>query len=504
MTPGQGPTKPSRRRGRSRVVFFHLAAIVVVLSPLVVGELVLRLCVPAPPVGLDDPYVSFSSLRPLFVLDSTGSRFETAENRLTYFCPQSFAAAKSPETFRVFCLGGSTVQGRPYAVETSFTTWLELNLRAARPGADWEVVNCGGVSYATYRLVPIMRELLGYGPDLFIIYTGHNEFLEDRTYRRLKRTPRALIRLHEVMLNLRSYSLAHQFLSRRRARRTDADGSSKAILPTEVQARLDFRDGLESYHRDQAWRQGTIEHFGHNLETMVRMSRDAGVPVILVNPVSNLKDCPPFKSESRTDLSERRMQRVLELRERAGKLDWADAYGKVRLLEQAAALDSRHAGLLYLIGKCYEHIRRSTEAKKWFALAKEEDVCPLRILEPMHDAILDVAARHRVPLVDVKALIEERTEDRIPGDEWLLDHVHPSVAGHQLIADELYQVMEDMELVRTPRGWRARRDDLRQRHLSSLNEAYYARGVARLKWLHEWSRGPMPNGHTRPSDATKD
>ncbi len=504
MMPGDGPTKQSRPRGRLRLVFFNLAAIVVVLSPLVLGELVLRLCVPAPPVGLDDPYVSFSSLRPLFVLDSTGRRFEIAENRLTYFCPQSFAAAKSPETFRVFCLGGSTVQGRPYAVETSFTTWLELNLRAARPGADWEVVNCGGISYATYRLVPIMRELLGHEPDLFIIYTGHNEFLEDRTYRRLKRTPRALIRLHEVMLNLRSYSLAHQFLSRRRARRTDAGRSSRTVLPTEVQARLDFHDGLASYRRDQAWRQGTIEHFGHNLETMVRMSRDAGVPVILVNPVSNLKDCPPFKSQSRTDLSERQMQRVLELRERAGKLDWADAYGKVRLLKQAAAIDDRYAELLYLIGKCYEHIGRSTEAKKWFTLAKEEDVCPLRILEPMHEAILDVAKRHRVPLVDVKALIEQRTEDQIPGDEWLLDHVHPSIACHQLIADELYQTMEDMGLVLTDRGWRARRDDLRQRHLSSLNEAYYARGIARLKWLHEWSRGPMPKGPARPSDATKD
>ena len=497
-TPGQGPTKPTRRRVRLRVVFFHLAAVVVVLSPLVLGELVLRLCVPRPAVGLDDPYVSFSGLRPLFVPDSTGTCFETAKNRLTYFCPQSFAAAKGPETFRVFCIGGSTVQGRPYSVETSFTTWLKLNLRAARPRADCEVVNCGGVSYATYRLVPIMREMLGYQPDLFIIYTGHNEFLEDRTYRRLKRTPRALIRLHEVMLNLRSYSLAHEFLSRRRAQPTDAGGSSKAVLPTEVQAKLDVRDGLESYHRDQAWREGTIEHFGHNLETMVRMSRAAAVPVILVNPVSNLKDCPPFKSQFRTDLSERQMERVVELWERARKLDWADAYGKVRLLEQAAALDNRHAGLLYLIGKCYERIGRSTEAKNWFVLAKEEDVCPLRILEPMHDAILDVAARYRVPLVDVNVLIEERTEDGVPGDEWQLDHVHPSIAGHQLIADSLYKTMEDMKLVCTPQGWRATRDELWRRHLSSLNEAYYARGVARLKWLQEWSRGLIHDQPPRP------
>ena len=511
-TPGRGRTKPTRtsassvepRRGRRRIIFFHLTAMVVVLSPLVVGELVLRLCVPPPPTNLNDPYVSFSGLRPLFVPDSTGTRFETAEERLTYFCPQSFAATKGPDTFRVFCLGGSTVQGRPYSTETSFTTWLKLNLRAARPETNWEVVNCGGISYASYRLVPIMRELLGHKPDLFIIYMGHNEFLEDRTYRRLKRMPRALLRLHQVMLNLHSYSLAHRFLSGRRAQGTDDGRSSKPFLPTEVKAKLDFSEGLESYHRDDAWHQGTIEHFRHNLQTMVRMSRGAGIPIILANPVTNLKDCPPFKSEFRTDLPEGQMERVVELWEQAGKLDWGDAYGKIRLLEQAAALDNRHAGLLYWIGKCYEHIGRSNEAKKWFVRAKEQDICPLRILQPMHDAILDVSGRHRVPLVDVKVLIEERTEDGIPGDEWLLDHVHPSIEGHQFIADSLYQAMEDMELVLTGQDWRTTRDELRQRHLSSLNDAYYAHGHIRLKRLGNWSRGPIPNPPPRPSDSTQD
>ncbi len=492
MTPRKGQKKPSRRHGRYRVMLFHLITTVIVLLLLALGELVLRLCVPAPAIDLYDPYVSFSGLRPLFVLDSTEGRFETAEERLAAFRHQSFAATKDPETFRIFCLGGSTVQGRPYSVETSFTTWLELNLRAARPEADYEVVNCGGISYASYRLVPIMRELLEHEPDLFIIYTGHNEYLEDRTYRRMKRAPRTLIRLHWMMLKLRSYSLAERFLSRRRARDAGAERSPKTVLPTKVQTKLDSQNGLESYHRDEVWRQGTIEHFSRNLETMVRMSRIAGVPVILLNPVSNLKDCPPFKSESRTDLSKSQMRRVAELRERAGKLDWGDTYGKIRLLEQAAALDNRHAGLLFLLGRCYAHIGRSAEAKKWFVLAKEEDVCPLRILEPMHKAIREVAAQYRVPLVDAKSLIEECTEDGIPGDEWLLDHAHPSIEGHQLIAEALYQVLEDMELVRTPEGWRTIRDELWRRHLSSLNEAYFAHGVARLERLHKWSRGRIP------------
>jgi hypothetical protein len=157
-----------------------------------------------------------------------------------------------------------------------------------------------------------------------------------------------------------------------------------------------------------------------------------------------------------------------------------------------------------VIGKCYEHMGRSAEAKKWFVQAKEQDICPLRILEPMHDAILDVAVQYRIPLVDVKLLIEQRTENGIPGDEWMLDHVHPRITGHQLIADSLYQAMEDMDMVRTPGGWRARRDELWQRHLSSLNAAYYARGTARLKRLQRWSRGPIFDPPSRPSDSADD
>ena len=35
----------------------------------------------------------------------------------------------------------------------------------------------GGVSYASYRVAALMEELVRYEPDLFVIYSGHNEFL---------------------------------------------------------------------------------------------------------------------------------------------------------------------------------------------------------------------------------------------------------------------------------------------------------------------------------------
>ena len=480
-------TETSHPRRSLRYVLFRTAVVVVVLSPLVLIEVLLRAFVPAPAVAVDDPYVSFAGTTPLFVPDTTGEILETDAQRLTYFRRQSFAAEKSPKTFRVFCLGGSTVQGRPYSVETSFTTWLQLNLRAANADVDWEVINCGGISYASYRLVPIMREVLAYQPDLFIVYTGHNEFLEDRTYARLKESPRWLLRLHRRLLWLRSYSLADAHLAERRNR-----PASKTVLPAEVEAKLDYTEGLQSYHRNKVWRAGTIEHFGRNLETMIRICTRADMPIILVNPVSNLKDSPPFKSDFAADLSASDRQRIVELWEEAGRVDSSDPQAKARLLHAAAAIDDSHAGLLYLLGDCYERMGRSTEARKWFVLAKEADICPLRILEPMHDLIAELAAANRVPLVDAMAIVEKCTDDGIAGDEWLLDHVHPTIAAHQLIAESLYKEMEAMGMVQSPEGLRHRRDALWLEHLSSLSEVYYAKGAARLKRLHEWSRGRIP------------
>ncbi|NQV32511.1 MAG: SGNH/GDSL hydrolase family protein, partial [Phycisphaeraceae bacterium] len=277
-----------------RRILIRLLVCVVVCLPLVLVEGVVRWCVPDPGLVWEDPFISFGSLRPLFVLDASGAAFETSPERTRYFCPQTFSAIKDANTFRIFCLGGSTVQGRPYSVETSFSTWLKLNLEVLCPEKNIEMVNCGGISYASYRLIPMMQELLEYEPDLLILCTGQNEFLEERTYHRIKRIPRPLIGLHQALLYVRTYNLANRWLASRQ-KRTEPTPS----LSAEVQPRLDMKSGLETYHRDPVLHDSIMAEFSYNLEVLIGKAQRANVPMILMNPVSNLKDCPPFKSEFR-------------------------------------------------------------------------------------------------------------------------------------------------------------------------------------------------------------
>ena len=192
---------------RCRELLFRVLAIGIGLAPLAACEAILRALDLGRPCAGDDPFVGFSSTRPLFELSQDGTRYEISRAHEKFFRRDGFAAVKPPDEFRIFCLGGSTVQGRPFSIETSFTTWLELSLRAAEPGRRWRVVNCGGVSYATYREASIVEEVLRHQPDLFILCTGHNEFLEDRSYAHLKRAPAIVPRAVEQAPRLRTFGL---------------------------------------------------------------------------------------------------------------------------------------------------------------------------------------------------------------------------------------------------------------------------------------------------------
>lgn len=224
-------TRPTRWR---RAILFRAAAVLLGLLPFVLTELALRAFGFGQSSWHDDPFVGFSAVRPLFELNEAGDRYEIARSKRVHFYPESFAVQKPSREFRIFCIGDSTVQGNPWTTETSFTTWLEISLNAADPSREWNVINCGGVSYASYRMVPILEEVLRYQPNLVVVHCSHNEFLEDRTYGDLKRTPRWLWRLHEQTSRLRIYNVLRAFRSSGTSlshRRAWADASSDHTLP---------------------------------------------------------------------------------------------------------------------------------------------------------------------------------------------------------------------------------------------------------------------------------
>jgi lysophospholipase L1-like esterase len=490
-------------------VLFRVLAVGVGLLPLAVCEVVLWAFDLGRPNAVDDPFVGFSSVRPLFALTRDGTRYEIPPAHMNFFRKDGFAAVKPPDEFRIFCLGGSTVQGHPFSIETAFPTWLELSLRAADPSRRWEVVNCAGVSYATYREAKVVEELLRYKPDLIIICTGHNEFLEDRSYAHLKAAP-ALVRIPlEQASRLRTFNVlcaASQRLLGHRAGAARAPDERTKLSP-DVEAVLDYEGGLSSYHRNEEWRQTVIDHFRYNLRRMVARAHAAGIPVLLLNPVSNL-ETPPFKSEHRAGMSADERRRFDALWDEARQWFGRSLPEAIGRLQRAMALDDQHAGLHFTLAQCYKDCDRFAEARAEFIRAKDQDICPLRILEPMSQAILELARTSGTPVIDLAAYFAAQSPGGITGYNWLVDHVHPSIIGHQRTAGLIFDEMVRLGYAHPRANWTAERDRLYRKNFDSLDDFYYLMGQKRLGNLKLWSEGsgnrtrapsPAANGPLAPA-----
>ncbi|MBL8849539.1 MAG: hypothetical protein JNG89_07640 [Planctomycetaceae bacterium] len=482
---------PSRRAGWRRWLY-RLAAIVLGLSPLLGFEVLCRVFDWGRPALHDDPFVGFSSIRPLFVLSDDRSRYEIPAARQRFFCAESFPARKLPGDFRIFCLGGSTVQGRPFATETSYTSWLEITLNAAQPDRHWDVINCGGVSYASYRLIPILHEVLTYQPDLIILDTGHNEFLEARSFDHLQDRGAAVNAALSAAARLRTFTLIREQYLRLNGKSSAAPSEGRPLLPEEVDALLDYQNGLEEYRRDEAWRDGVVKEFEFHLRELVQIAQDAGVPMLLVNPCSNLRDFPPIKSLHRDNLTKQELAEWDALCAAAGvhmDAGAAELPDAIACLEQACRIDPEHALSFYHLGHCYLAAQRTADARRMFEQALALDICPLRMLKPMSESLLRVARETGTPCVDAQALFESLSRDGLVGDQWLVDHVHPSIAGHQVFADALADKFIELQMAVPVADWAERKVAGYREHLDSLPDLYFLKGMQRLESEQHWAHG---------------
>lgn len=475
--PMAAPNAIGRRWG------FRLAAIGLALLPFLIFEGVCHWAGWGVETTGDDPFVAFSTVRPLFEQTEDGTQWQVTPSRRRFFSDESFPAVKPPGTKRVFVIGESTVAGEPFGKPTAFPTWLQVALDATDGEHTWDVINCGGVSYASYRLAPIVEECLTYEPDLIVLAVGHNEFLEERTYAPIRRLPSAVRSL---------YDLAEQSRGFRVIRCGWYGVPGRPTLSDEVATRLDYEDGLAEYHRDDANHAAVVAHYEFNLRRIVQSVRTAGVPLLLLRQPSNLSDCPPFKSEFDSRRAEPDRQRFETLVAEAHQNLGSDVRRAVSALEQAVAIDPTHALTQYELGKCYEVLGDRDQARRAFIAARDADVCPLRMNSELEHALARVATETDTPLIDLHALLEEESPGGILGGFLLVDHVHPSVTGHQLIARRLLTEFVDRDWVMSPERANAVLEAAFAAHLATLDEHYYLRGQRTLRSLQAWAAGRAP------------
>ena len=478
---------------RRRPWWMPLATVCLTLLPFGILETALRVFAPKSMQDFAlDPYIDLHQLEPLFQLDASTNEWKIPEHRMNFFRPAVFPARKKDTTRRIFVLGGSTVQGRPFSTETAFPIWLEMRLRAAFPKTDFEVVNVGGISYASYRVSKLVNEVLEHKPDAIVLYTGHNEFLEDREYGALMDAGPIQTWLSNIASNIRTVSWIQE--------RFQSDGRSISTMSTEVNTRLDHIGGLEKYHRDPTWRRGVEEHFDTVFLAMVKQIKNAEIPLWVCTPACDLVNTPPFKVELANELSTTQ-HAEWQLAWDTANNDQFTAPQRLNACKLCLSLDPLDAGAHYIAGRLLHEQGNISEAIKHLIQAKDLDVCPLRATTEIEQSVVEIANKENIPIIRTPTLFDQRDAngnripDGIADPELFVDHLHPSIRGHQILGRALADSMIQNKLfpeLPPPHDMlllQQRDETLSKQHLTGLSEAYYARGKQRLEGLRRWATG---------------
>ena len=409
---------------------FRLLAAGLVLLPLVLLELGLRAG------GYGHP-ASF------FLPREIGGKTVLVENTwfgLSFFPPAQARSPsplvvqnpKPPGVCRIFLFGESAAMGDPrpaYGVGRC----LEALLRARFPQTQFEVVCVAMTAINSHGLLPIARECARYQGDLWIIYTGHNEFVGPfgaNTVFGPAAPPNWLVRSYLALQRTRT----GQWLVTLARRLNHSDNAQAAWGGMRVF--LDQQVSPADPRKERIY-----ASFRRNLEDIVRVARRRGVPVVLSSVACNLKDCAPFASmHAPGPPSPRRGQWEGHL---ADGLTYMDEGKTARALEEyraAAEFDPLYAEEHFRLGQCLLALKHTDDAAQSFRRARDLDALIFRADTRINRIIREVAGRYEgrgVAFVDAEQALAPLSASGIAGEECFYEHVHLNFEGNYQLARAL-------------------------------------------------------------------
>ncbi len=320
----------------------------------------------------------------------------------------AFLKDKPSNGIRLFVLGGSTAAGFPYGNNLMFSRILNVRLQEAFPDRKIEIVNTAMSATNTYTQLDFLDEILAQKPDAILVYSGHNEFygaLGVASRESLGQSP-VVARAYLKLRRLKLFVLAQDAVGLvRGVRKQNADYDPSATL-------MERMVGAKAIPLDsRLYRQGTRQ-FAENLDRVYQKAHAAGVPIVISELVSNVRDQRPFVSVA-TGLAP------------AADLVFRDA--------QALEREGDHE-----------------QANRLYTKAKDLDALRFRASEEFNEIIHETARRYGGAVVPMKSRFEAASPEGIIGDHLMVDHLHPNVDGCFLMAEAFFDTIRDAKVIDLP------------------------------------------------------
>ena len=321
----------------------------------------------------------------------------------------TFRKVKPDNGFRIFVLGGSTTAGYPYGNNVMFTRILERRLADTFPEKTIEMINVATSAINTHALLDFTDEILHKEPDAILIYAGHNEYygaLGVASTERLGRV-RGIVRVYLKFVRLKTFrllrdaigglgSLVNKILKRESL--TDPTATLMERLVSE-----------QSIVYDSPLYEAGKRQFKTNLHAILQKAEKAGVPVVLSELVSNVRDQEPFVS--------------------------------------VGTMKNPPADSVFQRARSLEREGEYAAAQKAYTLAKDLDALRFRASEEFNAIIHDVASEYNAPVVPMKAAFKNASPFGLVGHTLMHEHLHPNIDGYFLMADAFYETMKKQRMI---------------------------------------------------------
>lgn len=341
--------------------------------------------------------------------------------------PMRMAVEKPANTYRIFVFGESAAMGDP---DPTFGAWryLQVLLRERFPGTDFEVICVAMTAINSHVILPIARECARRDGDLWIIYMGNNEMVGPFGGSTVFGSRVAGMHLIRASVAVKSTMVGQLLdsLAQRLGHSSAPKTWSGLNMFKDHQLRYDDPNRLRAY-----------ENLKQNLNDILRVGEDAGVPIILCTVGSNLKDCAPFGSLHSAGLNDIQKSEWDSLYQQGTNLESSgDFPGALRKYEQAAAIDPQYAELHFRAGACQLALTNSKQALAEFELARDDDTLAFRADSRINRIIEEAAeakANHGVYFLDAFKMLAQSSPANIPGNELFYEHVHLNFDGNYLL-----------------------------------------------------------------------
>jgi len=318
----------------------------------------------------------------------------------------------------------------------SFSRMLQVLLEKKYPDKKIEIYNTAVTAINSHVLIPIAEDCLKLEPDLFIVYAGNNEVIG----------PFGLSAALSPFLSNVSLIKAKIWLGQFRI--------GQLLSNIKGGDELDQREwrGMEMFMKNQVrYDNPELEiiynNFQANLSEICDKAHRAGVKVILSTIITNLKDCAPFLSLHKKDLSNQILQEWETKFKEGIQFEVFGQYEQaIELYLQCAKLDDEYAELNFRLATCFNKVGRTAKAIETYTRAQDFDALRFRADSRINEIIKRVVfsrSEKGVLLADAKGFALEQTEEKVTGLDLLYEHVHLNPKGNFVLANCISQQVEN-------------------------------------------------------------